>query len=76
MAEGVRDRLGADWGVGITGIAGPDGGSDEKPVGLVYWAAASREGVIVRHQVFPGTRDVVRLWSVHSALDTLRRAVL
>jgi nicotinamide-nucleotide amidase len=73
MAEGVRERLEADWGIGITGIAGPGGGTEEKPVGLVYWAVASAAGTTVRHGVFPGTRDVVRLWSVHSALDTLRR---
>jgi nicotinamide-nucleotide amidase len=75
MAEGVRERLDADWGIGITGIAGPGGGTVEKPVGLVYWAVASAAGTTVRHEVFPGPRDVVRLWSVHSALDTLRRAM-
>lgn len=76
MAEGVYRRLGADWGIGITGVAGPGGGTEDKPVGLVYWAVASAAGTTVRHAVFPGTREVVRLWSVHSALDTLRRAVL
>jgi len=76
MAEGVRDRLDADWGIGITGVAGPGGGSEEKPVGSVYWAVASKRGATIRHQVFPGTRGVIRLWSVQSSLDTLRRIAL
>jgi len=76
MAEGVRERLGSDWGVGVTGIAGPGGGTEEKPVGLVFWAVASAAGSVVRHQVFPGTRNVVRLWSVHSVLDLVRRGTL
>jgi nicotinamide-nucleotide amidase len=76
MAVGVRDRLDADWGVGITGIAGPGGGGEEKPVGLVHFAVASPESVVPQHRIFPGSRASVRLWSVHSTLDLLRRRLI
>jgi nicotinamide-nucleotide amidase len=76
MAVGVRDRLSADWGVGITGIAGPTGGTDDKPVGLVHWAVAGPDGVWADHRVFPGDRAVVREWSLNSTLDLLRRRVV
>ena len=71
MAEGVRDRLNADVGVAVTGIAGPDGGSDAKPVGTVVIAVA---GAIagVRTFLFLGDRQMVRLQSVVSALDMVR----
>ncbi len=73
MASGVRTRLAADWGIGITGIAGPTGGTEDKPVGLVHWAVAGPGGVWAEHRVFPGDRSVVREWSLNSALDLLRR---
>jgi len=73
MASGVRARLAADWGVGITGIAGPTGGTEDKPVGLVHWAVAGPGGVWAEHRVFVGDRSVVREWSLNSALDLLRR---
>jgi len=73
MAEGARRRFKADWGIGITGIAGPSGGTGDKPVGLVHWAVAGGAGVDADRRVFPGDRAAVRLWSVHSALDLLRR---
>lgn len=73
MAAGVRRRFNSDWGLGITGIAGPSGGSADKPVGLVHWAVAGPDGVTADRRVFPGDRVTVRVWSVHSALDTLRR---
>lgn len=73
MASGVRTRLAADWGIGITGIAGPTGGTEDKPVGLVHWAVAGPGGVWAEHRVFPGDRSVVREWSLNSSLDLLRR---
>ena len=76
MAEGVRRRLSADWGVGITGIAGPTGGTEEKPVGLVHWAVAGPDGTEARHRVFLGDRPIIRQWSVNAALDLLRRCLL
>jgi len=73
MATGARTRLEADWGIGITGIAGPTGGTEDKPVGLVHWAVAGPSGVWAAHRVFPGDRSVVREWSLNSSLDLLRR---
>ena len=71
MAEGVRRRIGTDVGVGVTGIAGPGGGSAEKPVGLVYIAVATPEGTRARRDVWPGDRGQVRESSVQAALELL-----
>jgi nicotinamide-nucleotide amidase len=76
MAEGVRARFRSDWGAGITGIAGPTGGTEEKPVGLVHWAVAGPGGVWAKHRVFPGNRSIVREWSLNTTLDFLRRRLL
>jgi len=76
MAAGVCSRLGTDMGVAITGIAGPDGGSSEKPVGLVYIAVAYQGKIDCRRYVFNGGRDEVRYRSTQAALDQIRRAVL
>jgi len=76
MAEGVRARFGSDWGAGITGIAGPTGGTKEKPVGLVHWAVAGPDGVSAKHHVFLGDRPIVRVWSLNATLDLLRRRLL
>jgi nicotinamide-nucleotide amidase len=72
LAHGIRARLGADVGVGITGIAGPGGGTAEKPVGLVYLCAASAQKTIARRVVLPGGRADVRARSVVIALHMLR----
>jgi nicotinamide-nucleotide amidase len=79
MATGVRSRLGTDWGVAITGIAGPGGGSAEKPVGLVYIGIAAPDGTISSRAYRFGAiagRDWVRHLSIQSALDQLRRHLL
>ncbi len=73
MAEGVRKLIRADLGVGITGIAGPTGGTSEKPVGLVYIALATPEETICQRNVFPGDREIVRWRSSQTALDMVRR---
>lgn len=73
MAEGVRRRLQAEVGVGITGIAGPGGGSPEKPVGTVVMAVAA-EGVQVKVSRFPGDRELVRRFAAATALDMVRLA--
>jgi len=76
MAKGVRARFRSDWGTGITGVAGPTGGTEEKPVGLVHYAVAGPEGVWAGHRVFPGDRSIVREWSLNTTLDLLRRRLL
>ncbi|MEW6447305.1 MAG: competence/damage-inducible protein A [Bacillota bacterium] len=72
MAEGIKRRLQADIGVGITGIAGPTGGTAEKPVGLVYIAAAFPGGTEVKRFNFPGRRFAVRQGAANAALKMLR----
>jgi len=76
MAAGVRRRFSADWGVGITGIAGPTGGTDEKPVGLVHWAVEGPGGQWAKHRVFLGDRTIVSEWSLNAAIDLLRRKLM
>jgi nicotinamide-nucleotide amidase len=75
LAEGVRVRTGASIGMGITGIAGPTGGSSEKPVGLVFVALADERGTQVREFRFPGARDRVRHWATQMALEMMRRRI-
>lgn len=76
LAEGARERLGSDYGIGATGIAGPSGGSPDKPVGLVFVGVAAGSGTRVREMRLPGDRDLVRTRTVHAALDLLRRLLL
>ncbi|HIE11790.1 MAG TPA: nicotinamide-nucleotide amidohydrolase family protein, partial [Kiritimatiellae bacterium] len=76
MAVGVRVRFCADVGVAITGIAGPTGGTADKPVGLVFVAVADADGVVSVRRLFHGGRNAVRQWSVQTALDMVRRRVL
>jgi nicotinamide-nucleotide amidase len=76
MAAGVRRVASTDVGVGITGIAGPDGGTPEKPVGLVYVAIDGAAGTRVRRNLLPGGRERVRFQTTQIALEMLRRGLL
>jgi nicotinamide-nucleotide amidase len=72
MAHGVRERLGADVGVAVTGVAGPDGGTAEKPVGLVFVHAAGPGGEKGRRSELPGDREMVRGRATAAALHLVR----
>jgi nicotinamide-nucleotide amidase len=73
MAAGARERLGADVAVSVTGVAGPDGGSEEKPVGLVYLHAEGPAGSRSADFVFPGDREGIRRRATVTALHLVRR---
>jgi nicotinamide-nucleotide amidase len=72
LAEGIRRHVGSTFGVGITGIAGPGGGSEEKPVGTVYVAISHASGVKERAARFPGDREGIRFNASQLALDLVR----
>ncbi len=79
MAQGVKQKLDADWGISITGIAGPDGGTETKPVGLVYLGLASPDGQVKSFEYCFGKdreRSLIRYLSSYQALDLLRRKLL
>lgn len=76
MAEGLRERSGADIVLATTGIAGPGGGTKEKPVGLVYVAVADRNGTRVERLQLSGSRERIRSLSALRALDMIRRAAI
>jgi nicotinamide-nucleotide amidase len=76
MAAGARRSAGADIGVGITGVAGPDGGTPEKPVGVVFVALDGAAGTRVRQALFPGDRERIRHQATQSTLEMLRRGLL
>ncbi|MDT5296147.1 MAG: nicotinamide-nucleotide amidase [Acidobacteriota bacterium] len=76
MAEGVKRRAGTDFGLAVTGVAGPGGGSTEKPVGLVYVALADDAHTEHRRLMLPGDRHLIRWRASQSALDLLRRRLI
>jgi nicotinamide-nucleotide amidase len=76
LATGAMKAARADVGVGVTGIAGPDGGTAEKPVGLVFVATCGAAGTRVRRNLFPGGRERVRFQATQVALEMLRRGLL
>lgn len=75
MARGVCEKLGTDFGIGITGVAGPEGGSPDKPVGRVYIALAMPDGIEVQENTFRGDREMIRESSVQWAMSQLWRAL-
>jgi nicotinamide-nucleotide amidase len=76
LADGARERFGADVGIGVTGVAGPGGGTDEKPVGLVCLCVSSASGRLVRRVQLPGSRADVRDRSTTLAMHLVRRLLL
>lgn len=76
MAKGARENAAADYALSITGIAGPDGGTDEKPVGTVWIGLSSSKGDIARRFTFPGDREMIRDRAAKMALTLLRFALL
>jgi nicotinamide-nucleotide amidase len=73
MAEAARTRFGTDYGIGVTGIAGPGGGTPEKPVGLVWFALAGPEGTTAHRSIFPGSREEIRARAAQTGLYLLFR---
>jgi nicotinamide-nucleotide amidase len=76
LAEGIRRRTGATLGLGVTGVAGPTGGTAEKPVGLVFHALASDGGTEVAERRFPGDRKRIRRFASQQAMDMVRRKLM
>ena len=75
MAEGIMNAVGSDIGIGITGIAGPTGGTAKKPVGLVYIAVSGAFGTIVSENTFSGDREQIRYRATQKALEMLRHYI-
>jgi len=76
LAEGIRKKCKSTFGVAVTGIAGPTGGTPEKPIGLVYHAIADGKKTEVVKRNFPSERDRVRWWASQQALDMIRRKLM
>ncbi len=73
LAVGIRSICGATLGLGVTGIAGPTGGTESKPVGLVHFAVADAEGAGILERTFRGDRTRIREWAAQQALDLVRK---
>jgi nicotinamide-nucleotide amidase len=76
MASGARQIAESTWGLGITGVAGPGGGTAENPVGTVFIALAGEQGVESRRSFLGGDRERIRQFASYTALDMLRHRVL
>jgi nicotinamide-nucleotide amidase len=76
LADGIRERCGSTLGLGVTGIAGPNGGTDEKPVGLVYVAVSDADGTEWVEKRFSGDRGGVRFYASQQGLDLVRRRLM
>src|SRR5436190_15508386 len=76
LAEGIRTRMMTTVGVGVTGIAGPTGGSEAKPVGTVHIAVATPSGTEHRQFLYPGDREKIRWQTSQAALDMVRRELM
>ena len=76
MAAGVREAAGADFGIGVTGIAGPAGGTDDKPVGTVFLALADRRSVKALERHFPTDRETFKRLTLREAFDWLRKELI
>jgi nicotinamide-nucleotide amidase len=75
MATGARERTGASWGVSVTGVAGPAGGTEANPVGTVILGLAGSNGAHTHRLRFVGDRERIRMWASQAALDLLRRSL-
>jgi nicotinamide-nucleotide amidase len=76
MAEGIREKTGATLGLAITGVAGPGGGTADKPVGLVFLAISGESGTEVVERRFPGDRHRVQMFATQQGLDLVRRRLM
>jgi competence/damage-inducible protein CinA-like protein len=76
LAEGIRKRIGATFGLGVTGIAGPTGATEKKPVGLVHVAVADAQSTDALERTFRGDRQRIREWASTYALDLLRKRLM
>jgi nicotinamide-nucleotide amidase len=76
MVEGICRRSGVEAGIAVTGIAGPTGGTEEKPVGTVWLAARLGDETVTARRYYPGERDIVRARAAQGALDLLRRTLI